>query len=423
MPLPPTRVTLDRVALTAVLAMPLLLLHAHGFAEVAIGIADGCFLAGSVISRDWRWLRSGWMQIGLIWWGWLVICSLPIPALGVGLGGLPSLVQALAMLRFLVFSAALEYAVLRNPGPRRWMYRLIAATAVYIGVHALFQFATGFNLYGVRPHGFELTGPFAKPRAGPPLSRVLFPALLPPAATLLERRGIWPRIAAYALLLLGVGVMVLIGQRMPLLLTFFGLLVCGLLVTRLRPVVLAAIALGVALVAASFVIAPHAYDRLVLQFSDQMEHFPTSQYGLVYARAWEIGVQHPLTGRGADGFRTGCENPRYFRPSFDHRLPDGGGAEVCVGHPHNFYFQALADSGFVGLVLFCALAIAWLLPLARGLWRSPDPLRVGLFASILIQLWPIASTSAFQSMPMGGWFFLLLGWGLAEARWRVQPHA
>ena len=40
----------------------------------------------------------------------------------------------------------------------------------------------------------------------------------------------------------------------------------------------------------------------------------------------------------------------------------------------------------------------------------------GLFASILIQLWPIASTSAFTSMPMGGWFFLLLGWGLAEAQ-------
>jgi hypothetical protein len=39
-----------------------------------------------------------------------------------------------------------------------------------------------------------------------------------------------------------------------------------------------------------------------------------------------------------------------------------------------------------------------------------------LFAAILIQLWPFASTSAFTSMPMGGWFFLLLGWGLAEAR-------
>ena len=27
---------------------------------------------------------------------------------------------------------------------------------------------------------------------------------------------------------------------------------------------------------------------------------------------------------------------------------------------------------------------------------------------------PIQSTSAFTSMPMGGWFFLLLGWAMAE---------
>ena len=56
------------------------------------------------------------------------------------------------------------------------------------------------------------------------------------------------------------------------------------------------------------------------------------------------------------------------------------------------------------------------MPLGRGLWRNPAALRVGLFAAILIQLWPIASTSSFFSMPMAGWLFLLLGWALAESR-------
>ena len=72
---------------------------------------------------------------------------------------------------------------------------------------------------------------------------------------------------------------------------------------------------------------------------------------------------------------------------------------------------------FPGLTLFCATVLAWMVPLARGLWHRPAPLRVGLFAAMLIQLWPIASTSDFVNMPMGGWLFLLLGWGLAEARW------
>jgi hypothetical protein len=85
--------------------------------------------------------------------------------------------------------------------------------------------------------------------------------------------------------------------------------------------------------------------------------------------------------------------------------------------------EALDNGGVPGLLLFSALALAWLWPLARGLRSKPDPLRVGLFASIFIQLWPLASTSAFTSMPMGGWFFLLLGWALAEARWRPDGYA
>jgi len=61
--------------------------------------------------------------------------------------------------------------------------------------------------------------------------------------------------------------------------------------------------------------------------------------------------------------------------------------------------------------------VAWLAALGRGLWRQPEPLRVALFAAALMQLWPIASSTGFTSMPVGGWSFLLLGWGLAEARW------
>ncbi|MGA8196164.1 MAG: O-antigen ligase family protein [Acetobacteraceae bacterium] len=413
---------LDRAALIAVLLTPLLLLHAHGIAEAAIAVTDACFLARSAIARDWTWLRTLWLHVGLLWWGWLVLCSLPVPALGLGEGGAGSLTQAVAALRFLIFVVALEHEVLTHAAARRWMFGIIAAAAAYIALQTLIQFAFGSNLYGEPPgRDGELTGPFGKPRAGPPLSRILFPALIPPAATLLERSGFAAKLGAYALLLAGAFVMVLIGQRMPLLLTGLGLFVAALLLRPLRPLVLVTGIAGVALIAATVVVSPPTYHRLVLKFSDQMDHFATSQYGQLYARALEIGEQHPVTGRGFDGFRTGCTMPRYFRPSFDGRQSEGGGAVICAQHPHNFYAQALDEGGFPGLALFIALAVAWLAPLARGLWRNPQPLRVGLFASILIQLWPFASTSAFTSMPMGGWFFLLLGWGLAEARAAAGP--
>jgi O-antigen ligase len=414
----------NRVTLISFMLLPLLLMHAHGFAEVAIGIADIGFLAHSAALRDWSWLRTPWLWIAAAWWGWLIICSLPIGTVGLGEGGVRSLTQALATVRFLLLVAAMEHLLPPAPQARRWLFSLVAASSAWIVLNCLVQDVFGRNLIGwPRSSEGELTGPFGAPRAGPALVRILLPSVLPPAAALLTRPGWQPRVYAYALLLLSLVVMVLIGQRMPLVLMVLGLIIVAILIRRLRPAILATALVGALLLAASPVVAPSAYYRLIEKFSNQLEHFAVSPYGQLYTRAWEIGRQNPVTGMGFDGFGTGCPQARYFRPTFDDSQPDGGGAAICWDHPHNFYLQALTDGGFIGLALFCATGFAWLMPLARGLWRDPDPLRVGLFAATFIQLWPIQSSTAFTSMPIGGWFFLLLGWGMAEARARSAERS
>lgn len=410
---------LDRVMLVSLLLTIPLLLHAHGIAEASIAVVGLSFLARSAVLRDWSWLRTPWVAMAFAWWGWLSVCSLPIPALGLGEGGMRSTVQALMTVRFIVMAAAMEHCILRDTAARRWLYRLMAAAVAYMSFGCLFQFVFGRNMYGwPRFVDGELTGPFGTPRAGPVMARLMMPAVLPPIMRLLGRRGVAPVLAGAALLAGSVIVMVLIGQRMPLVLTLGSLLLSGLLIRRLRLPVAATCVVTALLLAASPVVAPNAYQRLVVKFSNQMEHFASSHYGLLYTRAAQIGLHHPLTGLGFDGFGTGCPRPENFVPSLDGVKPDGGGAGICWVHPHNFYAQALSDGGFVGLALFGLLAGFWLVPLARGLWRDPDPLRVGLFATLAVQLWPIQSTSGFNSMPLAGWFFLLVGWGMAEARWR-----
>jgi len=206
---------------------------------------------------------------------------------------------------------------------------------------------------------------------------------------------------------------------MPVLLAGLGLLVTALLLPRLRGPVAIAVVAGGALIAASAVVSPPVFYRLVTKFSRQAGDFAASPYGLIAERAVAIAGEHPLTGRGYDGFRTGCPQPRYFQGWHWPGEPaqgDGGGAAVCVTHPHNHYLQALTDAGVPGLLLFCALVGTWLYRLGRGLLRNPDPLRAGLFVAALIQEWPVASTSPLTSLPIGGWFLLLLGFGLAEAR-------
>jgi O-antigen ligase len=408
---------LDRTALVATLLTPLLLMHAHGIAEGTMAITGVCFLIRSALTRDWGWLTTRWLVVGLVWWGWLVFCSLPLPELGLGEGGMHSLVQAIVTVRFLIFVAALEHVVLADPAVRRWLFGICAACVLWIESMVLYQWVFWRNIWGAAPAwGDVLTGPFDKPRAAAPLSRLLLPVLVPVLARLGLKTRLWPKLGAVALLLAALGGLILIGQTVPVLLVAFGLLICGVLLPRLRPAVLVT-ALGATLLVVSLpVVSPVTYDRLVERAAGILTNFPTTQYGELYARALEVGLRNPVTGMGYDGFATGCPMPKYFRPTFDGRKPDGGGAKICWVHPHNFYFQALTDGGLVGLALFCTLAAAWLAPLARGLWRYPDPMRVALFAVVFVQLWPVQSTTAFTSMPMGGWFFLLLGWAMAETR-------
>ncbi len=420
---------LDRLGAGLALLCPLFLLHGRGVAEALVDLVAASFLLRSALAADWRWTRPAWVLVALFWWGWLVLCSVPYGPFGAG--GWPALLQAVATLRFLLFVAALQHRVLSQPGPLRLMRWLIVGACLYIGAQLLLQDVTGHNLFGEERFGDgTLTGPYDKPRAAAPLSRLLLPTMLVASAWAAARsagRRWLLRGVSLLPLLLGIATVVLAGQRMPLLLCLLGLLVSGLLLRRLRPAVLAALLAAPVLVAVSAVVSPHSFGHLVTLFSRQMRHFGQSSYGLIYTRALSIGLSNPLTGLGFDGFRHGCALPAYFRdwPPWGPPSGSGGGAWICVQHAHNHYLQALTDSGVPGLLLFCALVASWLAALAAGLAtgladRDQDGVlqawRVGLFAAVFVHEWPVASASAFTNMPLGGWFFLLLGVGLAEAR-------
>lgn len=397
---------LDRAGLGVTLLLPVFLLHGRGLAEACVGLIGASFLARSALARDWSWLARPWLLAGLAWWAWLMLCT--------ALAGGDRLGQAAGVPRFFLLVAALEHWTLRDAQARLWLLRVLQAAALYIAAQCALQLAAGVNLFGhARGADGELTGPYQNPRAGPPFARLLFPTLLPPVHALLSQPG-WRPLGGVVLAAAGVGVVVLIGQRMPLLLTLGGLFVVALLLPRLRGAVMVSLIAVSMLLTATSVLSPPTFNRLVTKFSAQMQNFPESHYGQIAARGWAIVQAHPATGRGFDGFRDQCANPAYFQgwqPG-----TDGGGAGICVPHAHSHYLQALVEGGAPGLLLFCALVWCWLREVGRGLWHAPTPLRAGLFAAVLVHEWPIASTGAFTAMPLSGWFFVVLGLGLAEAR-------
>jgi hypothetical protein len=371
-----------------VLLLPLALLHARAGAEILIGLIDWLFLLHCWAARDWGWRRQPFAVAAALWWGWMVLCS------AVGTGGF---VLALVSFRLPLLALALGQWALRKPGIRHALWWLLAACCGWIALECWQQYLTGTNMFGQgRWVDGALTGPFNKPRAGPEFILLFFPVLVPAVSKLLSR-GVF---TACVLGVFGVCTMILIGQRMPNVLMVLGLALTAATLPRLRFAVLGVVLTGVAVLAATPVVSPPTYDKLVLHFADQMQHFQDSTYGRIYGRALHLAADHPVLGRGFDAFRRNC--------------PAALG-EACNIHPHNYYLEAADNGGLPLLAAFCLMAVAALWRLGVPLRQRHNALLTGLFVGGVVAFWPIASTSAFTAIPNAGWIFLCLGLGFAVA--------
>ncbi|WP_297494571.1 O-antigen ligase [Acidocella sp.] len=414
---------LRKLALLCVMLVPLGLLHAWVLAEICIGIVDVLFLAQAGARRDFAWARQPWFILASLWWVWLVVCSTPLPLPDFAADGWPGFIQAFLIIRLILFAAALQSWLLTTPGARRAAWSVLALSAAWIAVESWQQYLTGHNIFGWPRWGDgSLTGPFQKPRAGDIYAHLMFIAVLPPAMALLARPGWPPRLAGMALAVLATITAVLIGQRMGVAFAGLGLAVAAVFLPRLRLPLGVALALAIAVLIATPLISPATHGKLVGETQRNFHHFSQSPYGEIFTRATVMGLQSPLHGWGYRGYRAACMQPR-----FNQGLPALGipptqtALSACNLHPQNFYIQAFSDAGFPGLALFVALMLYWTWLAARGLWRNPDPVRVGLLIGIINYTWPIASTDEFPALYMLGWFFFFIGLSLACAGVAPNP--
>jgi O-antigen ligase len=399
-----------RAALVAALSLPLLVIVSRSAAEaVFAGLA-----AGFLLRLAWlRWSGAAlptlpaWFLAACGYWAWLVLATLANGAT------IERLLVALAWGRFPLALFAVSSWLLASEEARLWALRVTGAAAAFVALETWAQFAFGRGVTGSgRALPGYLSGPFARPRVGAYLGQVMWPALL--AATVaLWRRG--AAAAAVVLLALGLGAVLLSGQRGAGVTALVVLLLAGLLLPALRRPALGALAAAVLLAALAPVFAPDTFDRYAAQLPRLIATFPETHYGQILARALAIHEASPWLGHGAEAFRHLCREPAYLVGWGG--VGDGGGAAICVPHPHNHYLEALLDGGWPGLLLFSLFQGLLAVAILRGLFAAPrDPVRVGLALPLLLGLWPIATASAYAGIESAAPRTLMTGWALAASR-------
>lgn len=409
---------LKKISLVLCVLLPFFQLRGRAIADLSILFIAISFLLYCIFEKHYRCLLRGWFPYALGLWGVIVASS----AIN---GSTHAVLEAIALLRYFVFAKALEEWLLDSTQKQQLLGLCVTLAGVWIICLCWEQYLVGVNPWGYpRWQDGALTGPFFKPRAGPPLAIIMFPGLMIYPMRMVQKKDLAQKLAGLALMSFLLLTMVMIGQRMPALLVFFGFFLCAMLIKTTRVMVLLATLSGFVALALLPFISPPSYDKLVLRFFEQLGHFSQSPYGQLYIRALNMVHAHPLLGLGYNGFRAHCGETTYVYgiPQFAHMVAGQDIGAGCTIHPHNTYLEIATTAGLSGLFLFVCMVLLWLKKLLLAALASRDLMQVMLFITVCMLFWPLASTSSLFTERTAGWVFLMVGWGLARARLLGRAH-
>ncbi|MCP1257804.1 O-antigen ligase family protein [Acetobacter lambici] len=403
---------LKKLAFVLCVFLPFFQLRGRAIADLIILFIGISFLLHSFFNKRYYCLLHGWFPYAMGLWGLIVVSS----TLN---GSAHTLMESIALVRYFVFAKALEEWLLDSRQKQQWLGLSVTLAGVWLISQCWEQYLFGVNIWGyARWKDGALTGPFFEPRAGPPLMVIMFPGLMIYPMRMVQAKEPGKKLLALGVMSFLLLTMVIIGQRMPALLVLFGFFLCALLVKTTRvPVILATLSGFVGLALLPF-LSPPAYDKLVLHFVQQIGHFSQSAYGQIYMRALNMVHAHPLLGVGYNGFRAHCAETTYVYgiPQFAHLVAGQEIATGCNIHPHNIYLEIATTAGLAGLLLFVCTVLIWWKTLFLAALASKELMPSMLFITLCMLFWPLASTSSLFTERTAGWVFLMVGWGLAQAR-------
>jgi O-antigen ligase len=376
-----------------ILLVPIALVTLSGMADVLCSVAAILFVVRSAIRRDLSAFSRHWFIALLILWVYLCIRSVfavhPIASLG----------EAFIWLRYPVFAIAAS-EVLRRDDDRRRFVTITIWSVVFLSVDAIAQYFVGYDI-AARPEqdDLRLTGPFGRPRVGITIAWMF----LPPLLALVQGRR-W--LLATALGAASILAITLSGERMSL--ATLALDVIGLLVLlpHWRRQILLVVGLGAALLFVVMIARPSLYQRQVNSTWHVVTALGQSPYGVLWNSGLAIASEHPIFGVGMRNYRNVCPDPAFGPLLGIHDYPR------CSTHPHNYYLEWAIAGGIPALVVFVA-AMGLLLRDLLVYGDTRNLLFTGLVATILMRLWPVASTTSFfhnwSAIPL----FLTIGWALS----------
>jgi len=120
-----------------------------------------------------------------------------------------------------------------------------------------------------------------------------------------------------------------------------------------------------------------------------IETYKGSQHAAHYYTAIEIFKSNLLFGVGNKNFRIECENEKYYNPSYART------SERCATHPHQIYFEFLAEHGIFGSAAILAIIFYTIYKSLIIYKRNNNLIHLGSIIFVILTFIPLLPSGSF----------------------------
>ena len=367
---------------------PIFMLIERSPGDAWLSLCGIIFVGHCITSRNWSWLKTGWVKFTFLFWAVCIISAL--------LSDLPlySLGEAIAWFRFPLFAFASCFYFCKS---REIFY----AMAISIFISLLLM--TGIliaEFFIVGPQGGRLSWPYGDLTPGNFLAKACLPIFVVLIAVAVAEKGKLS-LAAALIGLVTISASILAGERINFIIRACGGMLAGLCWKPKFFPYFALILFEIISVSALFWLNETAAFRFIIHFIDVLPIHRDSPY----MEVWNGGIiafkDSPILGIGPDAYRKMCPD-----------LIEGLENIVCLTHPHNYYIQIAGETGALGLIAGCLMVCSIVLTCFSYRRRNQENIfNATAFVVPLALFFPLQSTGDF----FGQWNNLFLWSAVAFA--------
>jgi len=350
-----------------------------------------------------------------------------------------SLKYSLSYLRYGLFVLAISYLINNNGELIKTFYKSLLITICILLFDSYFQYLFDFNLFGFeRPNKYILSSFFGDElilgtylmRLSPLLIAMYF-------CVSIEEKTNFNTYLFYIILIFPL--IFLSGQRTPFYLSII-FLVCLIFILKIDKKLIFSLIISFLIIFSNIIVDNKKYEGIgtgyknrmisdiIYNYSNIPEHqkkkisenflkfiFVSPSHNNLWFTSLELFKEKKLTGHGPNTFRKKCKDID-AKKVYDKSLIKNNSLVYCSTHPHNYFFQLLAETGITAVLIyiFIYLIIIKTLIVSYIHLNKNDPkhdlvINILLLLTIMINFFPLVPSGNFFNNHQNILIFLPIG--------------